>query len=82
MNNEKKYMVFYVDVDNGEVSGVYEADKLGEITSGAKAFGKKKVPVPPLSAVSQVDSIATVYWHTSPGCRAYFWGGEWVVVCK
>ncbi len=74
-----KYMVVYLDVEDGEVQGVYGSDKLKEVDSAGTTVYEGELPH--LAAVDKIKKIKTFYAKSSPGCRYVQVGGIWVKIC-
>jgi hypothetical protein len=75
-----EYMVFYLGIDDGEIHGVFESDKVGVINSEAETVDEKGLPH--LGAVEKIECVTTLYTKSSPGCRYVRLGNIWVKVCR
>jgi hypothetical protein len=60
-----KYMVIFLEVESGEVAGVFGSNNLKEIE--VEAEGVPEDQLIPLSKDTKLQSVPTIMAHSSPG---------------
>ena len=90
----EQYMVVYIEVDSGDIAGVYASNVLGDTNTNPEV----NVPVrrpryhtnngnhngTPQTINNKISerTYTTIYATESPGCRYIFYNGRYIKVCN